>query len=58
MKLFGNISLIKNLFLIILLGLFSLLMLSKHFIQQTSVYEERWKIPKTKQVSTVYFGTC
>ena len=58
MKLFGNISLIKNLFSIILLGLFSLLMLSKHFIQQTSVYEERWKILKAKQVSTVYFGTC
>ena len=51
MKIFGNVTSSKNLFLIIVLGLISLIMFSKYFILQAKVYKGIWKAPETKQVS-------
>ena len=50
-SMFGNTTLSRNLFLIFGLGLITLLIFSKYFIQQANVYKEKWKTPETKQVS-------
>ena len=50
-SMFGNTTLSKNLFLIFGLGLITLLIFSKYFIQQANIYKEKWRIPETKQVS-------
>ena len=51
MKIFGNVTLSKNLFLVIVLALVSSIAFSKYLIQQTKFYKGIWKTPETKQVS-------